>query len=239
MIRTVWEFLKQEMMLIKKKYVILRLYRLLWPMESKHTSVMKRTIPTFLVALSAIFLLNLTACSGDKAADSGKSEAKTAVGKVDPSALPNYRYVDIDTILAKYNLAKDYNEQMLRLQNSLQAKERQHQSNIQSFGQKMENKYKSGGYLSEASLNQDKQTLAGMQANAERDMNNSAQAAMSQQQAAEKAVMDSIKNYVDVYMASHKYDAIFLKNATLYINPQLDITDEIVEGLNARYNKKK
>ena len=40
-------------------------------------------------------------------------------------------------------------------------------------------------------------------------------------------------------MTTHTYDAIFFKNATLYINPNLDITDEIVEGLNARYNKKK
>lgn len=147
--------------------------------------------------------------------------------------------MDIDTILEKYNLSKDYNEQMLRLQNSLQTKERQHQNNIQSFGQKMESKYKSGGYLSEASFNQDQKTLAGMQANAERDMNVAAQNAMRQQQAAEKEVMDSIKNYIDVYMTTHTYDAIFFKNATLYINPNLDITDEIVEGLNARYNKKK
>lgn len=201
---------------------------------------MKRTIPALLVVLSAIFMLSVTSCGGDKSATPAKSGAGNAKAeKVDASALPNYRYVDIDTILAKYNLAKDYNEQMLRLQSSLQAKERQHQNNIQSFGQKMESKYKSGGYLSEASFNQDKQTLAGMQANAERDMSNSAQSAMNQQAAAEKEVMDSIKNYVDVYMSSHKYDAIFLKNATLYINPALDITDEIVEGLNARYNKKK
>ena len=85
----------------------------------------------------------------------------------------------------------------------------------------------------------DRKTLAGMQANAERDMNVAAQNAMRQQQAAEKEVMDSIKNYIDVYMTTHTYDAIFFKNATLYINPNLDITDEIVEGLNARYNKKK
>lgn len=35
------------------------------------------------------------------------------------------------------------------------------------------------------------------------------------------------------------YDAILFKAATLYINPALDITNEVVEGLNARYNKVK
>ena len=200
---------------------------------------MKRTLPILLVALAAISIFGTTACSGDASTNTSKSASAKVDKKAGASNLPNYRYVDIDTILEKYNLSKDYNEQMLRLQNSLQTKERQHQNNIQSFGQKMESKYKSGGYLSEASFNQDQKTLAGMQANAERDMNVAAQNAMRQQQAAEKEVMDSIKNYIDVYMTTHTYDAIFFKNATLYINPNLDITDEIVEGLNARYNKKK
>ena len=189
---------------------------------------MKRTLPILLVALAAISIFGTTACSGDASKNTSKSASAKVDKKAGASNLPNYRYVDIDTILEKYNLSKDYNEQMLRLQNSLQTKERQHQNNIQSFGQKMESKYKSG-----------QKTLAGMQANAERDMNVAAQNAMRQQQAAEKEVMDSIKNYIDVYMTTHTYDAIFFKNATLYINPNLDITDEIVEGLNARYNKKK
>lgn len=202
---------------------------------------MKRNIKTLLCALAAMLLIGSSACS-----DAGKSADKNApkttnstAAKKDAASLPNYRYVDIDTVLSRYNLAKDYNEQMLRLQNSLQSKEKQHQNRLGSFAQNMENKYRNNGYLSEASLNQDKEQLAKMQANAERDMSQSAESAMKQQQAAEREVMDSIQGFIDIYMKSHSYDAIFFKNATLYINPALDITDEIVEGLNARYNKKK
>ena len=54
-----------------------------------------------------------------------------------------------------------------------------------------------------------------------------------------KIVNDSIMSYIKEYNESHHYDAIFMKAATLYINPDLDITDEIIEGLNARYNKVK
>ncbi|MDE6795438.1 MAG: OmpH family outer membrane protein, partial [Muribaculaceae bacterium] len=54
-----------------------------------------------------------------------------------------------------------------------------------------------------------------------------------------KAVNDSILNYVKEYNSKKGYDAIFQKGATLYINPELDITADIVEGLNARYNKVK
>lgn len=201
---------------------------------------MRYTIRPIFVTLAALLLFGATACtgSGTKSGKGGKPAARTAA-KADAASLPNYRYVDIDTVLSRYNLAKDFNEQMLRLQSTLQSKERQHQSKIGSFAQSMDSKYRSNGYLSEASFNQDRERLANMQATAERDMSQSAESAMKQQQAAEKEVMDSIQGFIKVYMQSHSYDAIFFKNATLYINPDLDITDEIVEGLNARYNRKK
>ncbi len=203
---------------------------------------MKRTIPTFLAALAILVLgAATTACSGSDGKDvkKAKTTAKSAAKGASADALPNYRYVDIDTVLSRYNLAKDYNEQMLRLQNSLKNKEKQHETSIGNFAQSMESKYRNNGYLSEASLNQDKEKLANMQQNAQRDMGQAADNAMRQQAAAEKVVMDSIQAFIKVYMESHSYDAIFFKNATLYINPALDITDEVVEGLNARYNKKK
>lgn len=45
-------------------------------------------------------------------------------------------------------------------------------------------------------------------------------------------------NYIEEYNKTRGYDAILMKAATLYISPDLDITDEVLEGLNARYNKK-
>ncbi|MDE6812398.1 MAG: OmpH family outer membrane protein [Duncaniella sp.] len=48
---------------------------------------------------------------------------------------------------------------------------------------------------------------------------------------------DSIENYIKVYNASKGYDAILFKAAGVYFNPSLDITRDIINGLNARYNK--
>ena len=50
---------------------------------------------------------------------------------------------------------------------------------------------------------------------------------------------DSIEAFIKEYNKTRGYDAILFKAATLYINPALDITNEVVEGLNARYNKVK
>ena len=51
-------------------------------------------------------------------------------------------------------------------------------------------------------------------------------------------LMDSIRNYVKIYNEDKHYDAILLKSAGLYFDESLDVTKEILEGLNARYNKK-
>ena len=78
-----------------------------------------------------------------------------------------------------------------------------------------------------------------MQANAQRSVatlqSNFENAAMT----AQKTVNDSIEAFIKDYNAKKGYDAILFKAATLYINPDLDITSEVVEGLNARYNKVK
>lgn len=187
-------------------------------------------------AAAAMILAGSTACS-DKNAESGSKKAATE--KKDTSKLPNYRYVDLDTVLSKYNLAKDYNEEMLRMQNNAESQMKQHQTKIQNFASNVQNKMQNNGYLSEASYKQDEQTMANMQSQAQRSyqslQSNMEQAAMQ----AQKAVNDSINAFIESYNKKHGYDAIFYKQSTLYIDPALDITNEVVEGLNARYNKVK
>lgn len=185
------------------------------------------------VALAMVSGISMASCS--KSEDT-KPTAKTTT-KTLAQNLPNYRYVDLDTVLSKYNLAKDYSDEMIRMQANLESAAKSHQTKLQNFATTVQNKMQNNGYLSEASYKQDEQTMANMQNEAQRSMasmqNNFEQAALKGQQ----AVNDSIKVFIEQYNKTRGYDAILIKNATLYINPALDITDEVVEGLNARYNK--
>lgn len=201
---------------------------------------MKKTYTTIAtLAVSALLCVGSVSCGGDNTATKATpAKGNTKIAK-NASNLPNYRYVDLDTILSRYNLAKDYNEEMLRLQNNAESQMKQHENKIQNFATSVQNKMKNNGYLSEASYKQDEQTMANMQNEAQRSMqslqSNIAQAA----QQAQKTINDSINAFIETYNKTHGYDAILFKAATLYINPELDITDEVVEGLNARYNKVK
>lgn len=171
--------------------------------------------------------------------DATPSASKPKAEKVDASKLPNYRYVDMDTVLSRYNLAKDYNEEMLRMQNNADATMKKHQTDLQNFATTVQNKMQNNGYMTEASYKQDEQKMADMQASAQRSAETLQNNLMQAQTQATKALDDSIRSFIDSYNKSHGYDAILWKSATLYINPALDITDEVVEGLNARYNKVK
>lgn len=181
--------------------------------------------------------LGLASCGGDKTQQAQQPAKQAQVQAA--GTLPNYRYVDLDTVLSKYNLAKDYNDEMLRMQTNMENEVKRHESSIQSFATSIQQKMQNNGYLSEESYKADQQKFASMQNNAQRSVaslqSNFENAAMT----AQKSVNDSIEAFIKEYNSKRGYDAILFKAATLYINPALDITDEVVEGLNARYNKVK
>ncbi len=200
---------------------------------------MKKYLFRMLPACMPLTFLAFASCSGNESNAPKAGDKKKTVKTESSAGLPNYRYVDLDTVLSRYNLAKDYNEEMLRMQNNMESALKRHESNIQGFANSMQKKMQNNGYLSEASYKQDQDKIASMQNSAQRDaanlQNNFQNAAMKAQQ----TVNDSIEAFIKEYNAKRGYDAILFKAATLYINPELDITDEVVEGLNARYNKVK
>lgn len=195
---------------------------------------MKKNLLTILTL--AILLIAGASCNDSK--NDAKADSKKPAAAKTQGDLPNYRYVDIDTVLAKYNLAIDYTEEMQRLQNNMEAEAKRHESSIKSFASSMQSKYQNNQYT-EATYNQDQQKIQQMQNNAAASLDKLQRSAADAAMASEKVVQDSIKNFIKSYNDAHHYEAIFLKAATLYIDPALDITDEVVEGLNARYNKVK
>lgn len=193
-------------------------------------------VSAYTFAMSLI--LGMAAC-GSNSEKEAKTAAPAAQVSSENAALPNYRYVDLDTVLSKYNLAKDYNEEMLRMQTNMESEVKRHENSLQSLGTSIQNKMQNNAYLSEESYRADQEKFNNMQANAQRSVatlqNNFQNAAL----AAQKTVNDSIEAFIKEYNVKRGYDAIFFKAATLLIKPELDITDEVVEGLNARYNKVK
>lgn len=184
------------------------------------------------ISLSA----GLASCGDDKKEEVKKPAAAQNVAK---GNLPNYRYVDLDSIVAKYNLAKDYNEEMVRMQSNAESQLGQKQKAMQTFAQQVQSKMQNNGYLTQESYQQDEQHMANLQRDYENSANTIQNNILNANVQAQKAINDSVTSFIESYNKARGYDAIFVKQSTLYINPALDITDEVIEGLNARYNKVK
>lgn len=184
----------------------------------------------------------LASCGGSdkekKPAEAPKAP-KAGTENVAAGNLPNYRYVDGDSVLARYNLAMDFTEQMIKQQNAMEGEIKKLDTNIQNQQKVMQDKLQSGQYQTEADMEADQKRLAELQKNAQDKMAQIQEDLLKLTEKNQKTVTDSINKFIEEYNATRGYDAIFFKAATLYINPALDVTDEVIEGLNARYNKVK
>lgn len=188
---------------------------------------MKKILPA---VISGIVLAFAASCSSsDKPAD-----AAAPVAEPHETAI-NIRYVVLDSIYKHYTLAQITTTEAQTMAMQLQSYQNQLASQLQNQANTIQQKAQNNGYLSQASYEADMKQLNNNQTAfqnqyAQREAKASQEMALKQQ-----ALLDSINNFIIVFNKDRKYDAILFKDAGLYFNPALDITDEVIEGLNARY----
>lgn len=188
-----------------------------------------------LCAKSLMLILALFAVSCSNAND---TTATAPVANADQPAIAlNIRYIDADSIAAHYNLAKDFKEAQMRQVSKIDNAQRSRGAEIQKLANQIQQKINSNGYLSQESFNSDQELLNKKNTEAQNylaSLQREAEQEMIQQQ---MQLNDSIEAFIKEYNKTRGYDAILYKAVGVYFNPALDITDEVIKGLNARYNK--
>jgi outer membrane protein len=185
---------------------------------------------TKLAMFAAVLMMAATSCN-DKPAEAPKAASGTAVENL------KIRYIDEDSIMANYNLAKDINEAMLRRQNQFDAAQKQRGNEISKFGNAMQQKYQNNQYLTEEAFNADQAKLQKMQADAESYLTSLQQSIQNELNQSQIQLLDSIDNFMKDYAKKKGFDMVLRKSATLFIDEKYDVTKEVIDGLNKRYNK--
>ena len=180
---------------------------------------------TKFAVFAAIMLMAATSCN-DKPAEAPQAASGTAVENL------KIRYIDEDSIMANYNLAKDINEAMLRRQNQYDAAQKQRSNEISKFGNAMQQKYQNNQYLTEEAFNADQAKLQKMQADAENYLAGLQQSIANELNQSQIQLLDSIDNFMKEYAKKKGFDMVLRKSATLFIDEKYDVTKEVVEGLN-------
>lgn len=186
----------------------------------------------FAVALA----IGATACSkADENADATAADSAPAAQDGATTAGGGIRYLNLDTVFANYTLAQEISKEGQKLMLDYQNLERQKQGELQRLGSSIEQKRNSNGYLSQESFDADVNNFNKKQneaANVLGARQNSISAQMAERQ---KVLQDSLDNFLRDFNATRHYDAILLRESGVYFNPALDITQEVIAGLNARY----
>lgn len=174
-------------------------------------------------------------------------------------------YVDLEKIQENYGLQveledtlqtyyKQIQDELAKKQKSIEATAAQLKKQIDTKGAAIQAKMKktpaTGGYKTEAEYNRDMKAVSNLQDAAQTKMDKlqADYAALEQkrtedyqrrQQTLIQVVGDSIKAFISDYNAIHHHDYILIKSAALYANPSLEVTDEVLAGLNKRYQESK
>lgn len=187
------------------------------------------------LALAA--LAAFTQCDGNKAAQPSTGDTTPATG------VSNIKiaYVDVDSLLNKYNFCKDLNEAMMRKQENVNAtlneKAQALDKELQEFNRKLNNHV----FTQERAQEEQNRLMRKRQ-----ELDQLHQRLMAElQQESDKTNMqlrDSVNTFIKEYNKNKGFSLIISNTGSdnlLYADQSLNITQEVIDGLNKRYHPAK
>ena len=184
------------------------------------------------VAFAAMVALSLTSCNKSQPQVEAKSESKA------PAEL-KIAYVEVDSIMTQYKFAKEYAAILEKKGQNIQATLAQKQQNLQAAAANFQQQIQQNALSREAAeqrqaaIQKQNNDLQGLQQRLSNEF-------ASEQEKYNKALHDSIANYLARYNKDKKYSIIFSKSGDnlLYADKAYDITREVITGLNKAYKGK-
>ena len=184
------------------------------------------------VAVVALFLLHFTSkptCDHPVVAADGSVVAELPVA-----------YINLDSLLENYQFAVDANDQIMTKQEDARLKLNTRARNLQNKAAEFQRKLDNNAFLSRERAEQE-----AMKIQKEQQELQELEAKLSQDIAMELQdinlqLADSLTNYLKEYNADGRFQMILSntgKDNILMAADALDITNDVIEGLNARYSK--
>lgn len=168
-----------------------------------------------------------------------KSEKTAELAAASDGVESKLRFYDPDSVSHNYILIEELNTQVQKALEDYQAEERKQANELQRMGAAIQEKAQNNGYLSEASYNQDVQNFQKKQQQAENYLAGLQKKIAEKTAEQSKMLLDSLNNFLTDFNKDYNFDAILQTTPGNYIDPKLDITQYIIEGLNARYKASK
>ena len=173
-----------------------------------------------------------------------KSEAPAAVKS---NGLPKagatqgaIAFVDVDSLMSKYEFSKEYTLQMTKKRDDYTAQIERKGQALQNSAAGFQKKLQEGKFATQEEAMQAQTALQRQQEELQKLQEKLATSFDEEQKAFNKALRDSINHFLADYNRTRKFSMILSKagDNILYADKALDITDDVIAGLNKRYKKK-
>ncbi len=193
---------------------------------------MKKLSVTVKTLVACAIIFGAGSCGNKEA----QPAAENAAVDNQPAVAINIRYIDADSVIGSYTLAQQLMEEQQRELNKLQQWHESKQRELQGLANSINQKQQNNVYLTQASMQEDVNNLQKKSEEAERYFATQQQKLAIAGEQMQRRLNDSINNFIKDYNATHGFDAILLREAGVYFKPELNISAEVIEGLNARFS---
>ena len=172
---------------------------------------------------------------------SGKTPATVETVAAEQTDVMPVAYLNVDSLLMNYTFAQEASDKLMSKQEDarvkMNTKLRTFQNEVADFQRKLEN----NAFMSRERAEKEQQRLAKKEQELQELEAKLTQDIMIENQKLNQQLADSLNNFLQIFNADGRYHVILSNSAkdnVLMANEQYDITDEVVNGLNARYSSK-
>lgn len=201
-----------------------------------------KNISTIFSSLALLGVIVLFAMKmNEKKTAKPKVITKDATGKEVVLAGGKIAYVDIDTLEAHYDYFKkkkvEFEVRQKNIDADLEKMANSLRNEVVAFQKKAQN-----GELTEAQGQAAQQELLKKEQELESKRQNLGAKYMKDQDAFNKEIHDNLHNYIEIFNEEKGYDYILSyskESSILFANKELDVTQEIIDGMNNASSKSK
>jgi outer membrane protein len=193
------------------------------------------------VARNTLIIALLVAAGVVVTTGCGKNQQTGTTGNGEHKAAGGIVYVELDTIIARFDMAKDkateLEEKTKNSEAELASKSQAFDRDVRDFQNKVQK-----GLVTRATAAEMEQTLTQQQQTLLARRDEMAYNLNEESIVAQRQVLEYINQYLIEFNADHGYQYILAKQfpgPVMYSDTTLDVTADVIIGLNAKYNAEK
>ena len=182
--------------------------------------------------LSSVLVLGFTQCS-QQATNANVQQEQVPVAV---SGL-KIAYIDVDSLLANYTFYQDLEEEMTRKEENYRLVLTEDNNKLQKEIEEHQKKLNNGVYSSAERAESEQNRLLKKQQSLQEKAQKYSIELDNEGAANSQKISETVDNYIKEYNKTRGYNLIISKTSLLFADQALNITAEVLEGLNAAYNQ--